>query len=278
MHPNWIGLICAGLALVAFSLGYRMAVTRTKRFRILLAILLIIWAIPGASFASYYAHVFQEPGWYYEFRSWRGSECVLIVLGLAGGLVASLLPRVLLVIPLLGVALFAFVPFLKPIIGPIPDDDLRDRWDGEICLQSTGSTCGAASVATILRSCGESVTERQLARDAYSYNAGTEVWYLARAVRARGLGTRFIISTGFDENIPLPALAGVRLGGVGHFIAILSRDGDRFRVGEPCSGMRILSPKELRKQYTFTGFYMPVTKKRKIHSNGPSCSIVQDYP
>jgi hypothetical protein len=260
MNPNWFGTICAGGALVAFFLSHRVALKLAKRTRALLALPALVLAIPGASFAGYYAHVLPEPNWYYVFRSWPGTECLLITLGVAGGLVASLLPRMFLMLPLFGAAAFATAPVLKPFVRPIPDGALKDQWDGEICLQSTPSTCGAASVATILRSYGVTATESQLAREAHSYLGGTEAWYLARAVRGRGCDARFHFSSGFDPEIPFPAVAGVRLGGDGHFIAILSRDGDRFQIGDPLNGREVVSRRELLDRYDFTGFYMSITK------------------
>jgi ABC-type bacteriocin/lantibiotic exporter with double-glycine peptidase domain len=182
------------------------------------------------------------------------------VLGIAGGLIASLLPRRLLILPLLGTAAFAFAPVLKPFVRPIPAESLNDRWDAGICLQSTPSTCGAASVATILKHCGLKVSERELAQDAHSYAGGTEAWYLARAVRDRGCSARFCFSSGFDPQIPFPAVAGVQVDSIGHFIAILSRDGDRFHIGDPLNGPEELSHSELTRRYVFTGFYMPITK------------------
>ena len=232
-----------------------------------MALTSIILAIPGASFTAYYAHVLPEPSWYYEFRSWRGTECLLVVLGVAGGLVASLLPRILLMVPLFGAAAFATAPILKPLVRPIPEGALKDKWDSEVCLQSTPSTCGVASVATILRTFGVTVTESQLAREAHSYVGGTEAWYLARAVRQRGCGARFDFRSGFDPEIPLPAVVGVRLGGVGHFIPILSRGGGQFQIGDPLNGRETLSRDTLLERYVFTGFYMPI---KKVEQNGPA--------
>lgn len=235
-----------------------MNAAKSKRLAFALASTLL--AIPGASFAGYYTHVFPEPSWYYEFRSWRGTECLLIILGIAGGLIASLLPRRLLILPLFGTAAFALAPVLKPFVRPIPPESLNDSWDAGICLQSTPSTCGAASVATILKHYGLTVSERELARDAHSYVGGTEAWYLARVVRDRGCDAHFHFSSGFNPQIPVPAVAGVRVDSNGHFIAILSRNGDRFHIGDPLNGPEELSPNELVVRYEFTGFYMSITK------------------
>lgn len=45
---------------------------------------------------------------------------------------------------------------------------------------------------------------------------------------------------------------------MGHFIAILSRDGNRFHIGDPLVGPETLTREQLIERYTFTGFYMPI--------------------
>jgi predicted double-glycine peptidase len=269
MSPNWLGTICAGGALASFYLSHRFAISATKKTRLLLALAATILAIPGATFAGYYTHAFPEPSWYYEFRSWRGTECLLVMLGIAGGLIASLLPRPLLILPLFVTAAFALAPILKPFVRPIPQASMHDTWDAGICMQSTPSTCGAASVASILNYYGVRVSERELARDAHSYVGGTEAWYLARAVRDRGCDACFRFSSGFDPEIPCPAVVGVRLDSDGHFIAILSRNGDHFQIGDPLIGREDLSRSELLERYVFTGFYMSIMKGGPANGSQP---------
>ena len=259
MNLNWFGTACAVAALAGFFVSYRRGERAARDRRILLAAAASILAIPGVSFAAYYLHLLPEPSWYYEFRSWRGVECLLILVGFAGGSVATLLPRRLLILPLFCTAAFVLAPVLKPLVGPVSAGGLKNTWDGDVCLQSTASTCGAAAVATILRSCGVTATEGEVARDAYSYAGGTEAWYLARAVRKRGCRARFFHSSGLNSNVPFPAVAGVRLNGDGHFIAVLAHQGDRFQIGDPLTGGEELSQQELLERYTFTGFYMHIT-------------------
>lgn len=138
---------------------------------------------------------------------------------------------------------------------------LANEWEDGICLQSTPSTCGAASAATILKHFGEDTTESELAAKAHSYSGGTEAWYLARAARSRGFDVRFGFAQGFAADADFPAVVGVRLGSVGHFIPILRREGDQFLIGNPLQGRELLSREELLKRYDFTGFYMPITNK-----------------
>lgn len=260
MNPNWLGVISAVLAFVVFFVVYRVAKDTPTKKRILLALLAIVAAIPGASFAAYYAHIFPESSWYYQFRSITGTELLIVFLGVAGGLVAALLPRVLLILPLLGVAVFSVAPVIKPFIGPLAGT-LRDEWDGVVCLQSTPSTCGAASTATILKQLGIDVTESELAAEAHSYAGGTEVWYLARAARSRGFDVDFEFTPGFTPEDGLPAVIGVRLGSIGHFISILGQEAERFIVADPLRGRELLSRDQLNQRYDFTGFYMRIKNK-----------------
>ncbi|MEN3943808.1 cysteine peptidase family C39 domain-containing protein [Prosthecobacter sp. SYSU 5D2] len=224
----------------------------------------MILAVPGASFAAYYAHLVEVPGWYYEFRSWRGTEGLLMLIGVAGGLVAADLGAVFRMLALLGVAAFVSVPFVKPFLGPFPDGALRDLWSGDVCLQSTYSTCGAAAAASLLRKHGLAATEAEIAKEAYSYQGGTEVWYLARAVRRRGLKATMHVSDGMpdflhDMSRPFtPCIVGVKFGGTGHFIALLSRDGDQFHVGDPLRGSEKVDGNALRDRYRYSGFWMEV--------------------
>ena len=259
MNPNWLGIISAVLAFIAFAITYRFAKKESTKRRLILCIPAILLALPGASFAAYYAHIFPETEGYYQFRSIPGCELLMIFVGIAGGLIASLLPRLMLVIPLFGVSAFSIVPLLKPIFGPIPAGTLKNQWDGHVCLQSTPSTCGAASTATILTYLGKSTTESEIAADAHSYVGGTEAWYLARAIRARSCKASFQFSNGFNRKTKFPAVAGVTIGPVGHFIAILSKEGTLYRIGDPLVGDETLTEKELLLRYRFTGFYMPVS-------------------
>lgn len=258
MNPNWLGVISAILAFAAFFIVHRYANDLSTKLKIQVSLSALFATIPGASFATYYAHILPEPSWYYQFRSAPGTELLIVFLGVAGGIAATLLPRKLLLLPLLGVAAFSVTPIIKPIIGPIPNGTLRDRWDEGVCLQSTQSTCGPASVATILSRFGVEVTESQIAAEAHSYSGGTEAWYLARAIRSRGLNVKFEFMPEFQPAEGLPTIAGVRLGPTGHFIAILGREGEAFIVGDPLRGRELLSHDELQQRYDFTGFHMRI--------------------
>ncbi|MGK0190565.1 MAG: NO-binding membrane sensor protein with MHYT domain [Verrucomicrobiales bacterium] len=127
MNPNWLGVISSILAFVAFFVVFRAAKDTSNKTRLLLFLLALVAAIPGASFAAYYAHVLPEPNWYYQFRSIAGTELLVVLIGISGGLFAILLPRMLLILPLLGVTAFSIAPIIKPFIGPIAAGTIRDK-------------------------------------------------------------------------------------------------------------------------------------------------------
>jgi hypothetical protein len=197
--------------------------------------------LPSLWFAAYYAHVLPEYEWFYELRSWPGTEFLVVFLGCAAGASASLLPRFALAGLLAFLLGCAAVPYVKPVVGPLPDDAFQDQSDGDVCLQSTPSTCGPASVTTILRHFGVSTTERETARAAFTYAGGTEAWYLARYVRTRGLSPRFAFRKTFSPSAGLPAVVGVRVGGLGHFIAVLDVTNDQITFADPLSGKEQLA-------------------------------------
>jgi hypothetical protein len=263
MNANWMGLAAAAAALVLFLLAWKAGIGFSMRRRLMLAAIATLIALPGLSFAFYYTHLFPEAAWYYEFRSWSGSEWFVSLVGIAGGLAASILPRRWLLFPLLATTAFAVVPFLKPLIAPMDSDALGNEWDGPVCLQSTGSTCGAASLSTVLGVHDIRVREKDVARAAHSYGGGTEAWYLARFARRQGAEARFTIDDGFAPEGGLPAIAGVKLGTIGHFIAILGEENGRYLVGDPMIGPRQFTRLELEEHYTFTGFHLRVERKTK---------------
>ncbi|MGV3662165.1 MAG: cysteine peptidase family C39 domain-containing protein [Prosthecobacter sp.] len=261
MNPNLTGLAAVTAALLVFVAGYQMAVKWGLRRRLCAALVLLLLSLPALGFTAYYAHVLPETAWFYELRSWRGSEFWVVFLGAFMAVVASLCPKVLRSLWFVLLGCMAIIPYVKPLLAPLPAADLHDQWSGNACLQSSSSTCGPASVATIVRQLGGSVTEREAALASYSYMGGTEAWYLARFIRSKGLAVRFEFRDGFDPGIPFPAVAGVRVGTGGHFIAVLARAGDDYVIADPLYGEKRCPVGELKQRYDFTGFYLVIAKR-----------------
>jgi hypothetical protein len=270
MNPNWLGVVSLVLAIVAFFFAYRAVKPLSFKHRVWIALASVVLSIPGITYSLYYGHWVEVPSWYYQFRSIAGTELMVVWIGVAGAAVAALMPRIFLILPLLGVAVFATVPVIKPFIGPIPKSAFKDRWVNDVCLQTTPSTCGAASLATVMKRLGDSVSESEVAAAAHSYQGGTEAWYLARFARSRGYDVDFDLAPGFDPDGGLPAVVGVKLGEVGHFIAILGKESDQYIVGEPVTGRKLMTQEMLMKAYRFTGFHMRV---RDRHSKTEPASM-----
>lgn len=259
---NIIGLLAVVGSVAAFAVSHRFLSGKAVAPRLGALMFFALLSVPAILFALYYLHVLPERAWFYTLRSWRGSEFLVAFVGAAGGALASLLPRRLLVVPLLATVMVGVVPYLKPVVNPLDTRQLQDRWEGDSCLQSTSSTCGPASVATILRDLGVNATEREIARAAFSSASGTEAWYLARYVRSRGLDARFDFHPAFAATVEFPAMVGVRVSGFGHFIAVLEVRGGQVTFVDPLNGKSRLPVGEFLKRYEFTGFHMTIRRSR----------------
>lgn len=260
MNANHTGLFAVALGLIVFAVTHRKLQSRPVSFRLKALLLYGVLALPSILFATYYLHVLPEREWFYELRSWHGTEFLVVFLGASGGALASLLPRVVLILPLFGFLAMAIVPYLKPLVGPLTDDAFREKWEGDACLQSTLSSCGPASVSTIMRRLGIAVSEREVARAAFTYTGGTEAWYLARYVRSKGLSARFVFKKAFAPSEGLPAMVGVLVGNCGHFMAVLEVSNDQVTFVDPMFGPEKISLSDFKERFTFTGFHLVIGK------------------
>jgi hypothetical protein len=219
-------------------------------------------ALPCALAVFYYTHLLDHAVWYFELRTVPWIELAFSGVGFLGGALyrcvdaESRMGR--LAVPA-AFAVIVLVPFMKPILEPLNVAALQDKCKGTVCLQSSGSTCGPASAATLLRGLGMGVTERELAVESYTYPGGTEAWYLARAIRRRGAEAEFIFS---DDTLPSPSIAGVQMGG-GHFIAIERATPQAVTFVDPLTGESTATPAQLRARYRFTGFFLQVRPSGK---------------
>lgn len=258
---NLLGAIAVISSILGFYVSHRCFKSKSRWARVTAFAIFGALAIPSILFAIYYLHLLPERSWFYTLRSWPGSELLAVFLGGAGGALASLLPRFILVIPLALTIITASVPYLKMTVSPLKRAELKDQWKGDACLQSTESTCGAASSASLLRYLGYASSEREIAEAAYSTSTGTEAWYLARYFRARGLSPAFDFRRTFAPSVSLPAVVGVRLGGSGHFIAVLKISEGVVTFVDPLNGKREMQLEKFMKVYAFTGFHLSVSKK-----------------
>lgn len=221
-----------------------------------------LMALPCATALFYYTHLLDHVAWYFELRTIPWIELLFSGIGFLGGVVSGVVNAETRTGRLAVPAVFAgilLVPFIKPILEPLNVAALQDKCKGSVCLQSSGSTCGPASAATLLRGLGISATERELAIESYTYPGGTEAWYLAKAIQRRGAETKFIFN---PDTIPSPSIAGVRMGG-GHFIAIERATQESVTYVDPLIGESTATPTELRSRYRFTGFFLQLRPNKK---------------
>lgn len=198
---------------------------------------------PGILFLIYYLQVLDRSVWFYNFRAVPGTALLAAGIAfLAGVSQAKLKPETAgerSLLPAAAIMLIS-IPFIKPLLGAVDSSKLADHCEGEVCMQSTPSTRGPASAATLLHTFALSGSERDLAIEALSYQGGTESWYLIRALRRRGLNVNVKI-TEPGNACPAPSIAGVVLpGGAGHFIAILDQSAQELTIADPLKGKIVI--------------------------------------
>jgi Peptidase C39 family len=259
---NLFSLIALGLCVLVFAVTQRLLKNRSRRQQLLWSAIFLVLAGPALLSAIYYLHILPEAAWFYEMRALRGSEFFMLSLGAAGGAMAAVLPRMLTPLPLFCSISLAAIPYLKPVLYPLPGNSWAERWDGDACQQSTASTFGPASTATVLKSLDITSSEREIAQAAFTCGSGTEAWYLARYCRGRGLKVQFEFSRGPLSTLHFPAIVGVLVGKAGHFIAVVDLHEVQVVFADPLRGQATLPVTEFRQRYSFTGFQMVVSKPR----------------
>jgi hypothetical protein len=246
-------LLAALAALVAFGLGRFLSGRSWQRrwVRVVLVAPAACAGLPCLLFVAYYAHV-VDSRLYFEWRAQPVTDLLPSLVGLTiGWFTSRTKPRSILASAIATLTLVGLAhakPHLIPLAAP-----LQDTWNANVCLQSTGATCGPCSAATVLRSLGVQATEAELATESHTSATGTLNWLLVRALRARGVRATYHQPHGI-EAVRFPAILGVRMGQVGHFIAYLGRDANGYLLGDPLVGPETLGPVEFARRYQFDHF------------------------
>jgi len=263
VNVNWLVIPTLLLSLILFGVGQRsIRLCTSFRKKLFLLALWFLLGVPGFLLCLYYLHWFDDAKCFYEFRSFPFTELTAAGSGLfAGGLAEVFSKRKVLSRSFLPtfLCLGIVAPHLKPLFAHLDKEDFFDHWENDVCLQSTRSSCGAASAATVFRALGTPLTERDIARECFTYQGGTENWYIARAFRRRGYQVHYRIEKGFPVDLQVPAIAGLRLGEVGHFIAIIDKVDGFFITGDPLKGRERVAADQMATQFAFTGFFMEIS-------------------
>ena len=263
MDPLLIPVILGTFAL--FFLGYWLSQRAGSRMQhLFLAFFSLLATVSAILSVVYYTGILGEAIWFYSIRAMPGTEFAASGAGmLAGWLQAArnrnprisrhmsggFIPFILLIC--------VTIPYLKQVFLRPDWNNFDDRWSGIICMQSSESSCGPASAATVLKFLGKPASERQIAQESFTSRRGTENWYLIRTIRRHGLEAKYSTSKPGDAEFSPPAIVGVRLGGktgAGHFVAFLGKTGDKFIIGDPLIGREEITETELLSRFYFTGF------------------------
>ena len=176
--------------------------------------------------------------------------------GLLAGLAWSTLgtPRWQRALLVTAVGVLALYRAYWPMAGACPPT--QDTWFGDVCKQSTLSTCSAAAAATALRAVGIGASETEMATLCLTRQAGTTNLGLYRGLRRKTDDTAYAaeVFTGTVRQLvalPGPAIVSVgsayRDGGrawgplVGnrHSVVVLGRTADgKIEVADPYTGRR----------------------------------------
>ncbi len=265
MNINLLVIPTLIIALLLFIVGEKsIRHCPTPMVKAGISLLWLLIGIPGLVFPLYYLHWLDNAKWFYEFRSLPFTELTAASIGLLAGALAELIKNFkyisrpfLIVLLCLGI----LAPHLKPILVPVARHRFSNRWQDEVCLQSTPSSCGAASAATVFKLFGIDLTERAIAKECLTCASGTENWYIARAFKRRGLKVNYRIEDNIPSDLKTPAIAGVRVGGAGHFIVIMSQTDKVFSIGDPLTGRKDISKNKIAKAFEFTGFFMEIQQE-----------------
>jgi hypothetical protein len=257
------------MGVILFIIGRRVSrVVNRKPVRTLLGLVFILLCVPNFLLAVYYLHILNEPLWYVKFRAIDNIELLSSFIGLFFGFITfkdesfrkiklKTFNKYIFAICMLLIT----IPFIKPVIRPVSrNSEFSNRWKDGVCLQSTGSTCGPSALATIFNYYGISKSEEEIARASFSSSSGTENWYLIRYAEKNGLETEVLYKNRL-EDVPVPSIIGTYInGGIGHFITVLGKEGDRFVVGDSLKGRLMLTEKEFNEHYTFSNFVLYIKK------------------
>jgi hypothetical protein len=218
---------------------------KNKNLKYFLLFFSFILSVPGLSMILYYLQFFKLSVWYVDFRTINFIEGSNSFIGLFFGLLNPQGLRKYIYLAVL--ILFLIVPYIKPVLRPLNIDKERG-WKDNVCLQSTGATCGPSCLATIFRHYNLNKSESEIAKASYSCSTGTEIWYLLRYAKSQGLKYQCSIHENI-KSIKPPAIVGVNLGSIGHFITYLEKKDSIYIIGDPLDGQSKLTEAYFNKRY-----------------------------
>jgi len=113
-------------------------------------------------------------------------------------------------------------------------------WNRGVCLQSTDYTCGAASIATLVRAKGGETTEHEAARLSLTIPSAASPTSGRAGAQAAPSGTAGLdprVALEDAAKLPLPCLAPLKWSfWFDHMVVVLAPTEDGLLIGEPLRG------------------------------------------
>lgn len=267
VNPNYFIALTLCLILFFTSVKYFNRINSIAKKRYFFAITVILAIVSLSIPIAYLSDFIGENPVYAQFRTLSYAELLVsLVAPFMGVIFAKVLSdsikkptkACIYLFGLLIALAYVSLPFIKPIIRPL-SQNVGNQWIEGIALQTTHSTCGPASLATIMARNGDKETEAHIARQAFTSSSGTENWYLARYAYQQGYQYRFFREPDLAK-VPTPSIIGVKLGRAGHFITLLSSDNGDYIIADSLSGLYHLTFDEFNKKYRYNGFVLYLNK------------------
>ena len=216
--------------------------------------------------AAYLSDLIGANPYYAGFRSLPFAELLVALAaplagvfsaGLAAKKTQSVSKRIIYRGSLVGVLLYISLPFIKPLLMPLPNHIISNQWVDGVVLQTTPSTCGPSSMATILNHYGVKDSEANITKQVFSSLTGTENWYLARYAQSQGFQYQFLHEPELNK-VPTPSIIGVKLGRAGHYITLLDHKNGTYLIADSLSGLQPMTLEEFNRKYLYNGFVLHV--------------------
>ena len=136
---------------------------------------------------------------------------------------------------------------VQPYLG-----EIRARMKDGIVLQTTPSTCAAASAANIARHFGIDATEADMVQRLHTTWSGTAPSQIVYGLRSLGLEARKVQFPDQDlARVRPPAVLLVEVGGEpdSHAVVYMGRQGDRFEIWDPVPGRLLLTLEDVQARW-----------------------------
>ena len=204
-------------------------------------------------------------------------------------LLSTLIPRLntlrkkVLVSILIAVASInlSVLPFLVPAFVINKLAALETTFVGDVCIQSTGYTCGPACAVTALKALGIDADEGQLAIAARTTSVcGTPDDMLKKAIEklygSQGVQCLCRYYDSIEQlNGDCPVIAIIKYAPlIDHYITILEVTSENLVVGDPLNGKMTMSHEEFKQKWRFVGIEVRRTNNQNSVNNSMAEELI----